>query len=80
MTVVRIKKWGNSLGLRIPKNVADDLDLTLDSSVEIHQEQGKIILTPVQQVYTLAGLVSQITPENLHGEIEPGGSAGVEDW
>jgi antitoxin MazE len=80
MTIIRIKKWGNSFGVRIPKNVANDLDLKLDSTVEIHQEQGRIILTPIQQVYTLAELVSQITPENLHGEIEPGNSAGNEAW
>jgi antitoxin component of MazEF toxin-antitoxin module len=30
--------------------------------------------------FTLDELVAQITPENLHGEIDPGNAAGNEAW
>jgi antitoxin MazE len=80
MTIVRIKKWGNSYALRIPKNLADDLELKLDSSVEIKHEQGKIVVTPIRKEYTLDEFVAQITSENLHGEIDPGNAIGNEAW
>ena len=30
--------------------------------------------------YTLDELLAQVTPENLHGEIGPIGSVGIEAW
>jgi antitoxin component of MazEF toxin-antitoxin module len=32
---VQLKNWGNSLGIRVPKNILDDLNLKVDSSLEI---------------------------------------------
>ena len=79
--ITHIQKWGNSLAFRIPKKIADDLDLTKDSSVEIREEQGKLIVVPVkEQKYVLEDLLSKITPENLHREINTGEPSGNEVW
>lgn len=80
MNTVRIKKWGNSLALRIPKPMADDLDLTENSLIEIKSERGNIVLVPLRKEYTLDELVEQITPENRHGEIGPDNVVGNEAW
>jgi antitoxin MazE len=80
MPIVRLKKWGNSYALRIPKNLIDDLELELDSRVEIKHDRGKIVLTPIRREDALDELVAQITPENLHGAMDPGNSAGDEAW
>ncbi|MGX5608906.1 AbrB/MazE/SpoVT family DNA-binding domain-containing protein [Bacillus cereus] len=46
MQKVQVKTWGNSLGIRIPKNILDDLKLEVDSSLEISvdKESKSIIL------------------------------------
>lgn len=80
MNTVRIKKWGNSLAVRIPKHVADDLDLGEDSLVEIKHEQGQLVLVPLKKEYSFDELVEQITPDNTHGEIGPDNLVGHEAW
>jgi len=76
-----IQKWGNSLAVRIPKTVADEIGLTNKSAVEITITDGQILIRPVQtQVYRLDDLLAQITPDNLHGEFDTGDAVGKEVW
>ena len=77
----RIRKWGNSLGLRIPKSFADGVGVVEGSEVEVSVEGGDIVIRPVQKPrYRLDELLQNITPENLHDEIETGGPVGGEIW
>jgi antitoxin MazE len=79
--VTRVLKWGNSLALRIPKSFAIDMGIKTASSVDIHMEKGKIILTPVKKErQTLKDLVAMITDNNLHSEIDFGHPVGNEIW
>ncbi len=81
MATTRIQKWGNSYGLRIPKNIMEEMALQPDTRLDIHQEQGRIVLTPIHESkVTLDELLEQITPENLHGEVDWGGPVGNEAW
>jgi antitoxin MazE len=81
MTITRIKKWGNSYGIRIPKENMEELGIRPDDMVEIHSELGHLTITPVQKPkYTLDGLLAQMTPENLHDEIQTGKAIGAEIW
>jgi len=75
----RIQKWGNSLALRIPKSFAEEAGLQNDTSVEISLKDGKVIVMPVSQP-TLEQLLSRITEENLHHEIDTGPAMGNETW
>ena len=77
----RIVKWGNSLALRIPKPFADEVRLAEDSPVDVSVRNGKLVVVPmVDSELTLEDLVSQITPENRHGETETGTAVGNEVW
>ena len=79
--IAKIQKWGNSLGVRIPKNVAQDARIQEGSSVELRVEEGRLIIVPRNtKKYTLAELVDQITPENMHGETDWGPPVGKEIW
>lgn len=79
--IARIRKWGNSLGVRIPKHVAQDARIQEGSSVELSVEEGRLIIAPRnKRKYTLKELVDEITPENMHGETEWGSPAGKEVW
>jgi len=55
-----IKKWGNSLATRIPKAIAESIDLRLDQEVEIEAINGKITITPLKKnkEYKLKELLS----------------------
>jgi antitoxin MazE len=76
---VSIKKWGNSLALRIPKDVAKTLHIENNSTLELHIEDGKMVVEP-QKDNLLERLVSRIDTDNLHNEIDTGKALGNEAW
>ena len=77
----RVKKWGNSLALRIPKSFADEVGLEKESPVEVSLEDGRLIVSPVAVPHpTLAQLLSGVTKDNLHREEDTGPAAGDEAW
>lgn len=78
---VRVQKWGNSLALRIPKSFATETKLNSGTEVDLSLEDGRLIITPLAEPsYELTELLSQVTPENLHSEIDAGPSIGSEVW
>jgi antitoxin MazE len=77
----RIQKWGNSLALRIPKPFAEEARLSEDTAVDVTLRNGKLIVMPVPAAeLSLEDLVSQITPQNRHGETDTGQAVGDEVW
>ena len=79
--LARIHKWGNSLGLRIPKTLAADAQVAEGTSVELNVENGRLIVVPQRKAKCgIKDLVAGITPENLHGETDTGSPLGREVW
>jgi antitoxin MazE len=79
--LTRIQKWGNSLGLRIPKSFAADLEVEAGSTVDIRVENGELVIRPVRRrQYDLRELLSGVNARNLHGEIGTGDAVGREAW
>ena len=77
----RAQKWGNSLGIRIPKALAQEVDVSEDSEVEILAQDGKIVISPIKKKSpSLRQLLSRVTPANLHGEMDAGPAVGKEAW
>ena len=78
----KIQKWGNSLAVRIPKQVADEIGLIHNSTVEITLKAGTLQLIPVQptKVYQLEALLDELSPEQLHDEVDFGQPVGHEIW
>ncbi|MBN1534479.1 MAG: AbrB/MazE/SpoVT family DNA-binding domain-containing protein [Spirochaetes bacterium] len=75
---VTVKKWGNSLGIRIPRAIAKDLNLRDGAAVEIEDRDGSIVISPRKT--TLADMLSKVDAHNIHGEVDFGESAGKEAW
>ena len=73
-----VQKWGNSLGIRIPAIYAREFELKNGSSVDIIEDQGKLVIVPKKQ--SLDELLSLVTKENMHSSIETGVSVGKEEW
>lgn len=77
--VVKLKRWGNSLSVRIPAAVARSLGLVEDSSVTVKTEDGCVVVEPVRaRTFDLDKLVAGITPKNCHEEADFGRPAGRE--
>jgi antitoxin MazE len=77
----RIQKWGNSLALRIPKAFAAETNLKQNSTVDISLVEGKIVVSQASEpAYSLESLLSRVTDENLHSEVDFGPPAGKEIW
>lgn len=77
----RVRKWGNSLALRIPRSFADEAGLREDAPVELSVVEGRLVIQPVaQEPLTLDELLRGVTEENLHGEWDTGPAVGREIW
>jgi len=77
----KIKKWGNSLALRIPKLFALDANLKLNKLVDLSIDKGSIIIVPiVEKEYSLEKLLEGVSKNNLHGEFDTGAPIGKEIW
>lgn len=73
-----IAKWGNSLGIRIPRAVAKQLDIADGSEVNLTVENDQIIISKPK--YTLQELLAKVNKNNLHGEVNFGKPRGHEEW
>lgn len=79
--VTKLVKWGNSLGLRIPKSFAKEAGVEEGSAVDISLEGDRLVIRPVRKArYRLSNLISRIRNDNLHEEISTGEALGRELW
>lgn len=70
-----VQKWGNSLAVRIPKDVAERVEIQQGSEMELRVVgNAEITLVPKKPVkkYTLEELLAQCTPDRAHEEIDFG--------
>ncbi len=78
----KISKWGNSQGLRVPKDVMENLHLHIGDDVNITIEDNKVILEPLKKnipEYDLDLLLSNV-PDNYKAHEEITGTVGKEEW
>jgi antitoxin MazE len=76
----RIRKWGNSLALRIPKPLAAETRLGPGTAVELTVREGELVAAPLARLFTLRSLLARVRPDNLHSELDLGRPAGRELW
>lgn len=74
----QIQKWGNSLGIRIPQAIAKQIGLTEGTKVDLEVVLDSLVIRRKQQA--LEEMLAQVTPENLHREVETGTPEGKEAW
>jgi len=81
--LTKVKKWGNSQGLRFPKTILADARINVGDDVNISVQNRKIIIEKVNKIctsYSLQDLVSKI-PENYRTEeLGWGSPVGREEW
>lgn len=77
----KLQKWGNSLGLRIPKSFAVEAGVQAGSEVDLSVRAGELRVRAVQRKrLSLASLLRRVTRKNVHSAIETGEPVGREAW
>jgi antitoxin MazE len=73
-----LSRWGNSLGLRIPKPLAQRLGLTEGARVDLLADDDRIIIMLPRPHYRLEDLLVGMTPEAMHAAYDWGPDVGRE--
>ena len=77
---VTVQKWGNSLGVRIPKSFTKDAEIHEGTEVEMSLDKGAITMKPIKKETSLSELLLKLTDDNIHYETETGDIVGREIW
>ena len=80
MAIQKVSAWGNSLGVRLPQALAQQVGFTEGVSISISVEGNKIVLAPTRPKYKLEELLEGMTPEMQHDELNWGEPVGEEAW
>lgn len=81
--VTTIQKWGNSQGLRFPKNLLEEANISVGDEVTLSVKDGKIIVEPANRVrgrYNIKKLVAEMPADYSVEEIDWGPPTGQEEW
>ncbi len=77
----KVQLWGNSLALRIPKYIANQIKIRNGSNVDVSLNEDKIIIKPIKDNQeSLDSLLSKIKNDNIHKEKDFGEPVGSEIW
>ena len=78
---VTLHRWGNSVGLRVPKALLEQLGLSEGSRVDIKVEDGRLIMEPHRpRRRTLDEVLKGFGPDDKPGEVDWGKPVGKEVW
>jgi antitoxin MazE len=79
-----IAKWGNSLAVRLPRQVAEAANLQEGAEVEITVRDGELTISPKRPRYQLSELLADYKPQHRHAETAwdgpKGKPRGKEEW
>lgn len=68
--VLDIKRWGNSLSVRLPAAVARAAHLHADQRVRVTVEDGRVVIVPAAEVRpTLEDRLARYDPARHGGEV-----------
>jgi len=77
----KVKKWGNSLAVRIPQTLAREVGIVANTTVELARSGDTIVIeAKPDDADRLEQLTAQITDDNRHDATEFGPPAGREVW
>ena len=63
--ITQVRKWGNSMAVRLPRLLTEAAQLRPGSQVDLQTKDGRIVLTPVRiKKYRVEDLVKGMTRRN----------------
>ena len=80
--VLDLKRWGNSLGVRLPASVARAAHLHVDQRVRVSVQSGQVVIIPITDVHlTLEQRLACFDPTLHGGEMMAATrTTGAEGW
>ncbi len=81
--ITKVQKWGNSQGLRFPKEILKKVHISIGDEVDISVKHGKIVIKSAAQLrgkYRLRDLVTKMSPKYKPQEEDWGKPTGREVW
>lgn len=75
-----VAKWGNGLGVRIPMQIAKQINLQEGTSITFTVIDGSLTIKPEEKRYALNNLLAGMSLDNVHSEINMGQPIGNEIW
>ncbi len=77
--LVRLSKWGNSLGLRLPKSLAQQLGVVAGQTVSVTAEGDRLIVRAAPARWTLEDMLVGMTPKAMSEAFDWGDERGREE-
>jgi antitoxin MazE len=76
-----VRKWGNSVAVRIPASVMAAASVDFDQVVDVYEEGGRVVIEPVRaEPCDLNALLVRMRPETFPEDIDFGPPQGREIW
>ena len=79
----KVQRWGNSQGIRIPKNILENSHIKIGEEVDISVDNGKIIVKPTHKIhgkYDINDLAGRMPKDYTVEEENWGTPFGQETW
>lgn len=78
----KVSQWGNSLAIRLPQALVNELAIArgIDVELEIESDGFRVKIPSMPKKFTLDELLAGVTPDNLHSEVDWGKAQGKEAW
>lgn len=78
---IRLQKWGNSDGIRIPSSILKSLNIKTNDKLNIEKVDDKIIITTIKkQKISLKDRFDEYNGKNLVEPYDWGKTMGKEIW
>jgi len=79
----RIARWGNSQGVRLPREALEQAGLAVGDAVRVGVEDGRVTLERARRVrgrYRLEDLIARMPEQSRAEEVHWGAPVGAEEW
>jgi antitoxin MazE len=76
---IQISRWGNSLGLRLPRSLAAQIGVSAGEKVDVIAQGETLVVRAVRPRWRIEDLLANMTPEAMSSAFSWGDDAGRED-
>lgn len=77
---IKLQKWGNSQGIRLPKMMLDQLNITENDELELKTEGNKIIIEKANSRKNIIEIFDGFAGDYYNLEMDWGEPIGEEIW